>query len=321
MLSRVPSALQLVLISYLLYMCLCSLPQPWQTLCDPMDHSPPGSSFHKIFQARILEPVAISFSRGSCWPSDQTWVSCIGRWNFCTAPPGKPILCIQISSVQLLSPVWLFATPWTAGFPVHHQLPELAQIHVHWVGDAIQPSYPLSSASPAFSLSQHQGLFQWVSSSHQVAEVLEFQLQYQPSNEYSGMISLRIDWFDLLEVPGTLKSLFKHHNSKASILQRSAFFIVQISHPYMTTRKTITLTRWTFISKVMPLLFNKLSRLVITFVPRSKCLLISWLQSPSAVILEPKKTKSVAVSMVSPSMCHEVMGLDAMIFVFLNVEF
>ena len=145
---------------------------------------------------------------------------------------------------------------------------------------------------------------------------MEFQLQYQPSNEYSGMISLRIDWLDLLEVPGTLKNLFQHHSSKASILQRSAFFIVQISHPYMTTRKTITLTRWTFISKVLPLLFNKLSILVITFVPRSKCLLISWLQSPSAVILELKKIKSATVSIVSPSICHEVMGLEAMILVF-----
>jgi len=120
-----------------------------------------------------------------------------------------------------------------------------------------------------------------------------FSFSIGPSNEYSGLISFRIDWFDLLVVQGTLKSLLQHHSSKASILQRSAFFIVQLSHPYMTTEKTIALTRGTFISKVMALPFNMLSRLVIAFLPRSKCLLISWLQSPSAVILEPKKIKSV----------------------------
>ena len=121
---------------------------------------------------------------------------------------------------------------------------------------------------------------------------------------------------DLLVVQGTLKSLLQHHSSKASILQRSAFFTVQLSHPYLTTGKTIALTRWTFVSKVMSLLFNMLSKLVIAFLPRSKHLLISWLQSPSAVILEPKKIKSVTVSIVSPSICHEMMGLEAMILVF-----
>ena len=121
---------------------------------------------------------------------------------------------------------------------------------------------------------------------------------------------------DLLAVQGTLKSLLQHHSSKASILQRSAFFIVQLSHPYMTTGKTIALTRWTFVDQVMSLLFNMLSRLVIVFLPRSKCPLISWLQSPSAVIWEPKNIKSITVSIVFPSICHEVMGLDAMILVF-----
>ena len=121
---------------------------------------------------------------------------------------------------------------------------------------------------------------------------------------------------DLLAVQETLESLLQHHSSKASILWHSAFFMVQLSHPYMTTGKTIALTRWTFVSKLISLLFNKLSRLVITFLPRSKHLLISWLQSPSAVILEPKKIKSVSVSLVSPSSCHEVMGPDAMILVF-----
>ena len=137
----------------------------------------------------------------------------------------------------------------------------------------------------------------------------------------SGLISFGIEWLDLLAVQGTLKSLLQHHSSKAPILQCSAFFIVQISHPYMTTGKTIALTRWTFVSKVMSLLFNMLSRLVIAFLPRSKRLLISWLQSPSVVILEPKKIKSVTVSIVSPSICYELMGLDAIIFSFLNVEF
>ena len=125
-----------------------------------------------------------------------------------------------------------------------------------------------------------------------------------------------MDWLDLLAVQGTLKSLLQHHSSKASILQRSGFFVVQLSHPYMTTGKTIGLIRWTFVSKVMFLLFNMLSKMVITFLPRIKYLLISWLQSPSALILEPSKIKSLTVSIVSPSICHEVMGPDAVILVF-----
>ena len=143
-----------------------------------------------------------------------------------------------------------------------------------------------------------------------------FSFSINPSNEYSGFISFRIDWLDLLAVQGTLKSLLQHNSSKASILQRSASFMVQFSHLYTTTGKAIALTRWTFVAKVMSLPFNTLSRLVIAFLPRSKYLLLSWLQSPSAVILEPKKIKSVTVSIVSPSICHEVMGPDAMIFVF-----
>ena len=143
-----------------------------------------------------------------------------------------------------------------------------------------------------------------------------FSFSIRPSNEYSGLISFRMDWLDLLAVQGTLRSLLQHHTSKASILRCSAFFIVQLSYPYMTTGKTIALTRQTFVGKVMSLLLNMLSRLVITFLPRSKRLLISWLQSPSAVILEPPKIKSVTVSIVSPSIYHEVMGPDAMIFVF-----
>ena len=145
------------------------------------------------------------------------------------------------------------------------------------------------------------------------AKYWSFSFNISPTNEYSGLISFRMDWMDLLAVQGTLKSLLQHHSSKASILQHSAFFTVQPSHPYMTTGKTIALTRWTLVGKVMFLLFNMLSRLVITFLPRSKRLLISWLQSPSAVILEPPKIKS---DPVSSSISHEVMGPDAMIFVF-----
>ena len=134
--------------------------------------------------------------------------------------------------------------------------------------------------------------------------------------KYSGLIYFRMDWLDLFAVQGILKSLLQHHSSKASILQHSTFFIVQLSHPYMTTGKPIALTRQNFVSKVTSLLFNMLSRFVITFLPRSKRLLISWLHSPSAVILEPPKIKSLTVSTVSPSICHEVMGLDVMILVF-----
>ena len=136
------------------------------------------------------------------------------------------------------------------------------------------------------------------------------------SNEYSGLISFRIDWFDLLAVQGTLKSLLQHHSSKTSVLQHSAFFMVQLSHLYLTTVKTIALTRWAFIGKVMFLLFNMLFRLVMAFLPMSKCLLILWLQSPSTVILKPTEIKPVTVFHFSTSICHELMGLDAVILVF-----
>ena len=162
----------------------------------------------------------------------------------------------------------------TPGLPVHHQLPESTQTHVHWVSDAIQPSHPLSSPSPlTLNLSQHQGLFKWVSS-HQVDTILEFQLKHHPSNEYSGMIYFRMYWLDLLAVQGNLKSVLQHQNSKASIIKHSSFFKVQLSHPYITTGKTISLSRWTIVGKVMSLLFNMLSSLVIAFLPRSKCFLI-----------------------------------------------
>ena len=210
----------------------------------------------------------------------------------------------------------------TPGLPVHYQLPELTQSHVHWAGDAIQPSHPLSfSSPPAFNLSQHQGLFQWVSSSYQVAKVIGV-------SALASVLPMNIqDWFPLgwtglisLQSKG-LSSLLKPHSSKASSLLHSAFLTIQLSHPYMTTGKTIALTRWTFVALVMSLLFNMLSRLVIGLHPRSKRLLISWLQSPSAVIVEPEKRKSVTVSIVSPSICHEVVGQDSMSLVFWLLSF
>ena len=179
----------------------------------------------------------------------------------------------------------------TPGFPVHHQLLELAQTHVHWAGDALQPSHSLSSPSlPTFNLSQHQRVFSNESAlCIRWPKYWSFSFNISSSNEYSGLISFRRDWLDLLVVQGTLESLLQHHSSKASILWHLAFFTVQLSHPYMTTGKTIALTRWTFIGKVMSLLLNMLSRLVISFFQMSKCLLISWLQSWSAVVLEPPK--------------------------------
>ena len=174
-----------------------------------------------------------------------------------------------------------------------------------WYHPTISSSvFPFSSRLQSFPAS---GSFQM----SQVAKDWSFSFSISPSNEYLGLISFRMDWLDLLAVQRTLKSLLQHHSSKASILWCSAFFIVQLSYPYMTTGKTIALTRWTFVGKVMPLLFNILSRLVMAFLPRSKHLLISWLQSPSAVILVSPPKKSVIVSIVSPSIWHEVKGLDA----------
>ena len=205
------------------------------------------------------------------------------------------------------------------GLPVHHQFPEFTQTHVHWVSDAIQPSHPLlllPSIFPSIRVFSNESALciRW-------PKYWSFSFNISPSNEHPGQISFRMDWLDLLAVQGTLKSLLQYHSSKASILRRSAFFIVQLSHPYMTSGKTIALTRWTLVGKVMSLLFNMLSKLVITFLPRSKRLFISRLQSPSAVILESKKIKSDTVSTVLPSICYEVMRPDAMIFVFWMLSF
>ena len=176
-----------------------------------------------------------------------------------------------------------------ARLPCPSPTPVVAQTDVHWVGDAIQPSHPfhplllMPSVFPSIRVFSSESVLHitW-------PKCWSFSFSISPFNEYSGFISLRIDWFDLLAVQGTLKSLLQYHGSKGSILWCSAFFIVQLSHLYMTTGKTIVLNRWIFVGKVMSLLFNMLSRTVIAFLPRSMCLLISWLQSPSAVILSPR---------------------------------
>ena len=178
----------------------------------------------------------------------------------------------------------------TPGLPVHHQLPEFGQLMSI---DSVMPSSHVILCYAVLLLPSIFSSIRVFSNESPLCirwpKYWSFSLNIGPSNEHSGLISFRMDWLDLLAVQGTLKSLLQHHSSKASVLQCSAFFIVQLSHPYMTAGKTIALTRWTFVGKVMSLLFNMLSRLVITFFTRSKCLLISWLQSPSAVTLEPKK--------------------------------
>ena len=187
------------------------------------------------------------------------------------------------SSVQSLSHVRLFVTPWIAAHQASLSITNSRRSlrNVHGVSDAIQPSHPLLAPSPpAPNPSQHQSLFQWVNFCMRWPKYWSFSFSIIPSKEHSGLISFRMDWLDLLAVQGTLKSLLQHHSSKASILRRSAFFTVQLSHPYMTTGKTRALTRRTLVGKVMSLLLNMLYRLVITFLPRSKHLLISWLQSP-----------------------------------------
>ena len=227
---------------------------------------------------------------------------------------------ICINSVQLLSHVQLFATPWTAGHQASlsitnsRSLPKLMSI------ESVMPSSHLILCCPLLLLpsifpsirvfsNESALLIRW-------PKYWSFSFNISPSNGHPGLISFRMDWLDLLAVQGTLKSLLQQHSSKASMLQLSAFFTAQLSYPYMTIGKTIALTRQTLVDKIMSLLINMLFRLVVTFLQRSKRLLISWLQSPSAVILEPSKIKSAAVSTVSPSICHDVTGFDAMILVF-----
>ena len=228
------------------------------------------------------------------------------------------------SSLQPLSCVRLFLTPWTAAcqaslaITISQSLLKLMSIESVMPSNHLMFCRPLllrPSIFPSIRVFSNGSVLciRW-------PKYWSFSFSISPSNEYSGLIFFRMDWFDLLAVQGTLKSL-QRHSSKASILQCSAFFIVQLSHPYMTTGKIMTLTRWTFVGKVMSLLFNMLSRLIITFLPRGKHLLILWLQSTSAVILEPKKIKSVIVYTVFPSICHEVMGPDAMMLVFWMLNF
>ena len=232
--------------------------------------------------------------------------------------------CVQFSSVVTQSCPNL-CNPMdcsTPDFLVLYHVPGLTQTHVHWVSDAIQPSLSLSSLSPPiFNFSSIRVFSNESALRIRWPKYWSFSFSISPSNEYSGLISCRMDWLDLLAVQGTLKSLLQHHSSKASAVKHSAFFIVQLSHPYMATVRAIALTTWVFVGKLMSLLLNMLSRFVTTFFPSSKFLLISCLHKLFAVILETKKIKSFTVSLVSPSICHEVMGLDAMILSFLNVEF
>ena len=220
-----------------------------------------------------------------------------------------------ISSVQSLSCVQLFRTPWIAALQASLSITNSRNSLRLTSIKSVMPSSHLILCRPLLLLPPIPPsikVFSNKSTPHmRCPKYWSFSFSTIPSKEIPGLISFRMDWMDLLAVQGTLKSLLQHHSSKASILRRSAFFTVQLSHPYMTTGKTIALIRWTFVGKVMSLLFNMLSRLITTFFPRSKHLLISWLQSPSAVILEPRKIKSATVSTVStlsPSICHEVMG-------------
>ena len=223
-------------------------------------------------------------------------------------------IVFSLSSIQSLSCVQLFVTPWTAAHQASLSITNSQSLLKHLSVESVMPSNHLILFCPLLlppSIFSSIKVFANESVLHiRWPKYWSFSLSISPSNEYSGLISFRMDWLDLLAVQGTLKSLLQHHSLKASILWHSAFFIVQLSHAYVTTGKTTALTRWTFVGKVMSLLLNMLSRLVITFLPRSKHLLISWLQSPSAVILEPRKIKSDTVSTVSPSISHEVMGLD-----------
>ena len=229
---------------------------------------------------------------------------------------------LVMMSVQSLSRVSLFVTRWTAARPASLSFTISQSLLKLMSSESVMPSihlilcrllFLLPSIFPSIRVFSNESVLciTW-------PKYWSFSFSISPSNEHSGLTFFRMDWSDLLAVQRTLKSLLQHHGLKASILQRSAFFMVQPSHPYMTTGKTIALTTQTFVYKVVSLIFNRLSSFDIAFLPKYKCVLISWLQSPSAVILEPKKIKS---DTVSPSICHEVMGPDAMIFVFRVLSF
>ena len=241
----------------------------------------------------------------------------------CQAPTNTSLFWFSL--VQSLSHVLLFATPWTAAPQASLSFTNSRSLIKLMSMELVMPSNHLILFLSLLLLPSIFSSIRFFSNDSVLCirwpKYWTFSFSISPSNEFSGLISFRMDWLDLLAVQGNLNSLLQHHSSKPSILWRSAFFIVQLSHPYMATGKTISLTRWTFVSKVMSLLFNMLSRLVIAFLPRRKHLLFSWLQSPSAVILEPPKIKSVTVSTVSPSICHEVVGQDAMILVYWILSF
>ena len=260
-----------------------------------MDCSLPDSSVYGFLHGRICERAAVTSS--------------------------------QFSSVQSLSCVWLFVTPWIAAcqasLPITNSRSLLKLMSI----ESVMPSNHLILCHPLLLLPPIPPSIRVFSNESTVRmrwpKYWSFSFSTNPSKEIPGLISFRMDWLDLLAVQGTHKSLLQHHSSKASILWHSAFFTVQLSYPYMTTGKTIALTTRTFVGKVMSLLFNMLSRMVKTLLPRSKRLLIYWLQSPSAVILypPPQKIKSDIVPTVSPSISHEVMEPDAMIFVFWMLSF
>ena len=285
-----------------------SMYPPREYMCSPSwTPRPPPSPYHPSGSSQCTSP--------------KLPVSCI--------EPGLAMIKfsekLQFSSVQSLSRVRLFATPWIAACQASLSITNSQSSLKLTSIKLVMPSSHLILCCPIFllpTIPPSIRVFSNESTLHmRWPKYRSFSFSTIPSKEHPGLISFRMDWLDLLAVQGTLKSLLQHHSSKASILCHSPFFIVQLSHPYMTIGKTTALTKRTFVGKVMSLLFNMLSRLVITFLPRSKYLLISWLQSPSAVILEPKKIKSDTVSTVSPSISHEVMGPDAMIFVFWMLSF
>ena len=246
------------------------------TLHHPIDYSLPGSSVHGIFQARILEQVAIFSSRESSWPrikpTSPVAPALAGRF-FTTEPPGKPTLNHQFSSVQSLSPVRLFATRWIAArqasLSITNSQSSLKLMSIM----SLMPFSHLILCCPLLLLPPIPPSIRVFSNDSNLymmwPKYWSFSFNISPSDEHPGLISFRMDWSDILAVQGTVKSLLQYHSSKASILRCSAFFTVQLSHQYMTTVKTIALTRRTFVGKVMSLLLNMLSRLVITFLPRS----------------------------------------------------
>ena len=272
---------------------------------------------------------------GKCW--HRHFVLSDTVWLLHSVPPYPKTICFFLSvsvwlwvillcvySVQSLSCVWLFATPWTTACQASLSITNSQSPPKPMSVKSVMPSNYLILCRPLLLLPPIPPSIRVFSNDSALRirwqKYWSFSFKISPSNEHPGLISFRMDWLDLLAVQGTLKSLLQHHSSKASILRRSAFLIVQLSHPSMTTGKTIALTKWTFVDKVVSLLFNMLFRLVIIFLPRSKRLLISWQQSPSAVILEPQRIKSATVASF-PICCHEVMGLDAIILVFWMLSF